>query len=143
MATVRQISTEQTYDLRSRVLRPGLPVEQSKYPADPEAVHFGAFEGEALVSIVTAHPEENARWPAAGQWRIRGMATDPAHQGRGLGGEGLRALLAWGKAKGIPLFWCNARKRAIPFYESHGFAVVSELFEIPGIGPHKVMWVQL
>lgn len=136
---VRPISTEETIELRSRVLRPNQPRAACFYERDAVAMHFGAFAGGHLVSIVTAHPEEHPLFSARGQWRIRGMATDFGEQGKGYGGAVLRALLAWGKEKGIPLFWCNARERAIPFYERHGFTVESELFEIEGIGPHKVM----
>lgn len=139
---IREISTEQTYPLRQKILRPGMPVSACQYPADSEAVHFGVFEQGSLRSIVTAHPEDSSLFPEKGQWRIRGMATDSIFQGQGLGGAGLDALLAWGKAKELPLFWCNAREGAIPFYQRHGFQVASDLFDIPGIGPHKVMWVR-
>jgi GNAT superfamily N-acetyltransferase len=136
---VRRISTAECIPLRSKVLRPFHPLEDCAYPQDPHAVHFGCFEGDELLSIVTAHPEENQLFPAAGQWRIRGMATEPAFQGKGAGGAALIALLEWGMEEGVPLFWCNAREKAIPFYERHGFTVASELFDIKGIGPHKIM----
>lgn len=131
----RRITAEETYPLRHLVL--GHPPEANHFPRDPESVHFGALEGDRIVSIVTAHPEP--RFGVAGAWRIRGMATDPAVQSQGAGGAALEALLAWGRAERVPLFWCNARERAIPFYERHGFTVESELFDIPGVGPHKVM----
>lgn len=140
---IREISTAECIPLRSKVLRPFHPLEDCAYPQDPSAVHFGCFEHDALVSIVTAHPEDKELFGARGQWRIRGMATEPAHQGKGYGGEVLKALLAWGRAKRLPLFWCNARVLAIPFYERHGFTVESELFDIKGIGPHKIMKVTL
>ena len=140
---VKEISKSETYDLRHRVLRPEAPISDCHYPADDIAVHFGVFEQNRLITIVTAHPENSPLCAGDGQWRIRGMATEPDFQGNGYGSEALKALLAWGKAKEIPLFWCNAREKAIFFYESYGFEIISELFEIPGIGPHKVMRVKL
>lgn len=140
---VLQITTEQCIPLRAKVLRAGLPVEKSHYPQDPVAVHFGAFAAGELMSVVTAHAEDSPLFAAKGQWRIRGMATEPAFQGFGYGGEALEALLAWGRAQGIPLFWCNAREKAIPFYEKHGFTIESEMFGIDGIGPHKVMKIAI
>jgi GNAT superfamily N-acetyltransferase len=119
------------------VLRPGLPLDAARYSGEERNVHFGVFEGADLISTVTAHPETGFGVPGA--WRIRGMASHPAWQGKGAGGMVLEALLAWGRAERIPLFWCNARERAIPFYLRHGFTVESEIFDIPGIGPHKVM----
>lgn len=140
---VREIPAEATYELRSRILRPGQPVEANKYPMDHLGVHFGLFEGAQLISVVTAHPEDNARFPGQGHWRIRGMATDLSFQNKGLGLKVLLHLLAWGRAQGLPLFWCNAREKAIPFYERQGFKVESELFELPNIGPHRVMRIDL
>jgi GNAT superfamily N-acetyltransferase len=140
---IKEISTAETYDLRHRVLRPSGPLSDVQFPADRLAVHFGVFEQERLVSVVTAHPENSPLCAGEGQWRIRGMATEPGLQGNGYGSEALKALLAWGKAKCIPLFWCNAREKAIFFYESYGFEIISDLFDIPGVGPHKVMWVKL
>ncbi len=136
---IRRISTRECIPLRSKVLRPFHPLEDCAYPLDPLAVHFGAVEGGQIVSIVTAHPEDHKLFPEKGQWRIRGMATDPDHQGRGYGGEALKALLAHKRGT---FFWCNAREKAIPFYLRHGFTVQSELFDIKGIGPHKIMKFQ-
>jgi GNAT superfamily N-acetyltransferase len=137
---VRQIPTEATYDLRGRVLRPSRPLADCQYPKDPEAVHFGVEdEAGCIVSLMTAHPDPYPLVERENPWRIRGMATEPALQGTGLGSRVLLALLEWGVGEGIPFFWCNAREKAIPFYERHGFTVESELFEIDGIGPHRVM----
>jgi GNAT superfamily N-acetyltransferase len=131
----RPIAAEEAYALRHLVL--GHPPEAKHFPRDPESVHFGALLGGEVISVVTAHPEP--RFDCDGAWRIRGMATHPSSQGTGAGGAVLEALLAWGRREGVPLFWCNARARAIPFYERHGFTVESELFDIAGVGPHKVM----
>lgn len=140
---VREIPAEATYSLRSRILRPGQAFEANLYPSDHLGVHFGLFEAGRLISVVTAHPEESARFPGSGHWRIRGMATEVECQNRGLGLKVLLHLLAWGRQKGIPLFWCNARERAISFYERQGFRVESELFDLPNIGPHKTMRIDL
>jgi GNAT superfamily N-acetyltransferase len=140
---VRRISTEECMPLRSQVLRPFHPLEDCQYPLDSQAVHFGAFAAGALVAIVTAHPEHSKLFPVRGQWRIRGMATEPEFQGRGYGGEALEALLAWARSERLPMFWCNAREKAIPFYLRHGFSIQSELFDIAGIGPHKIMKILL
>lgn len=135
---VRKIPSELTYDLRLRVLRPFHTLLDCQFPKDNESVHFGVFDGEKLISIVSAHPENSPLFAEPTQWRIRGMATDPDYQGKGAGALALAALLEWGKE--IPLFWCNAREKAIPFYQKHKFQIASELFDMPGIGPHKVMW---
>ncbi|MDZ4199829.1 MAG: GNAT family N-acetyltransferase, partial [Kiritimatiellia bacterium] len=35
--------------------------------------------------------------------------------------------------------WCNARLGAIPFYERLGWRRESDVFDIPGVGPHVRM----
>lgn len=71
------------------------------------------------------------------------MAVDPLHHRKGIGGkllvEGERMLLA----RQADLLWFNARENAFKFYESMGFRYASEIFDIPGVGPHKVMFKKL
>jgi GNAT superfamily N-acetyltransferase len=72
--------------------------------------------------------------------QLRGMAVDATAQRSGIGS----ALLEFAEAHlravgGTDYRWCNARVRAIPFYERHGWRVVSEEFEIPEVGPHQRM----
>jgi ribosomal protein S18 acetylase RimI-like enzyme len=35
--------------------------------------------------------------------------------------------------------WCQARERAVSFYERAGFQVVGEPFDVPKIGEHRGM----
>jgi GNAT superfamily N-acetyltransferase len=43
-------------------------------------------------------------------------------------------------AEGGPrLLWCNARLGAVGFYERLGWTVVSDVFDIPTVGPHRIM----
>jgi GNAT superfamily N-acetyltransferase len=139
---IHKMPAEATYALRAKVLRPGQPAAASRYPLDEKAVHFCALEEGTVCSTVTAHPENSPLFHDARQWRIRGMATEPAWQGKGLGRAVLLELFSWARGNGVSFFWCNARERAIPFYEKMGFQVEGDLFEVPGIGPHKVMWIR-
>ena len=67
------------------------------------------------------------------------MATDATVRGSGAG----RALVDDGltriSARGGDLVWCDARVTAAGFYERVGFAVVTEPFDKPGLGPHVGM----
>ena len=74
-----------------------------------------------------------------GAWRVRGMATAPEARGRGAGTAVLDALVSHALAEGATLVWCTARTRARSLYERAGFAVTSEVFEPPDIGPHVRM----
>jgi predicted GNAT family N-acyltransferase len=72
-------------------------------------------------------------------WRIRGMATAPAHRRRGLASRVLLGLIAeaWGRDRCS--VWCNARTSVSGFYAGHAFVAVGPEFELEGIGPHVRM----
>jgi GNAT superfamily N-acetyltransferase len=126
--------------LRHAVLRPGLPLAAAAFEGDDEPTtrHFGAFlpsrETVGCLSLV------RRPWRGAPAHQLRGMATAPAHAGRGIG----RALLdmaarAVEAESGLRLLWCNARTQAAGFYQRVGWEVVSGPFEIEGVGPHYLM----
>lgn len=125
--------------MRHRVLRAGLPRESAVFPGDelPASRHFGAFVGNTIICCATFHQEPWQNEPA---WRLRGMATDQAFRGKGIG----RALLAlaeehlWAETA-VPLLWCNARVPAARFYQAQGWEIVSDVFDIPTAGPHYRM----
>jgi ribosomal protein S18 acetylase RimI-like enzyme len=141
--TVGPAAVEQLWPVRHRVLRPHQPDPAVVLPGDehPRAVHLAARDASGIVvGSATAFPEAppwDAQAPHA--WRLRGMATDTAQQGHGIGSAVLRHLLRAITAQGATLVWCNARTTASGFYERAGFSVVGDVFEIEGIGPHHRM----
>jgi ribosomal protein S18 acetylase RimI-like enzyme len=129
------------------VLRPNQTLADTVYPGDDltDTVHLGAsVEGDGdgddsrLVGIASLYREDRAGGPPGG-WRLRGMATDADVRGAGFGAELLAACTEHVAAAGGSELWCNAREAAIGFYRRAGFEVVSNPFEVPGIGPHVVM----
>lgn len=137
---VRPVPSEATHVLRMTVLRPSQPPSEVVYPGDddPRTVHFGAFLDGELVGIASLYAEARVDGSEPG-WRLRGMATDPRARRRGVGRALLDACIGHVTAEGGGELWCNARLVAVSFYAAGGFEVVSERFEIPGIGPHVVM----
>ena len=141
--TVEQVAAGVTYPLRGAVLRVGRPVE---IPGDddPATVHLAARTAEGqVVGVVRFHPNRCPWVPAGAPWQLRGMATDPAVRGAGVG----RLLVADGLARvaaaGGDLVWCDARQAAAGFYERMGFRVVAGPYDIDPIGPHLGMVVDL
>lgn len=144
--SIRRIDAADTRPLRQRVLRPHQPIDALIYPGDdaPNALHLGAFQDGRTVSIASLAPEPFALAPGeAHAYRLRGMATLPALRSQGIGGAVLEAGIAQVAERGARLVWCNARVPAEGFYERHGFRREGEPFELPGIGPHVVMWRRL
>ena len=141
------ITAAGTRPLRQRILRPHQAVETLVYPHDDDAdaLHAGAFVGDALVGTATIHREPppashfptHALDPSA--WRLRGMATVPEIRRRGCGAALVAACLAHAEAQGGTLVWCHARVVATSFYAGLGFAAHGEPFDLPDLGPHYVM----
>lgn len=137
--SVRSIPGSQTRGLRHALLRPEQPPEDLAYPGDDAArtLHVGAFTDETLVGIASVFPDAGRDEPDA--WRLRGMATTPSARGQGFGSALVRACLGHVARLGGTHVWCNARTPAVGFYRSHGFVVRSDVFDLPGIGPHERM----
>jgi ribosomal protein S18 acetylase RimI-like enzyme len=131
---VRPVPVEQTRALRRSVLRPTQTEQELGAHESPDAFAVGVDDGGALIAVGFIMPEGGP-----GAWRIRGMATEPHARGRGAGRAVLDALLRHAARNAAARVWCNARTPARSFYERAGFRVVSEEFELPGIGPHVVM----
>jgi predicted GNAT family N-acyltransferase len=143
---IRAVAAADVRPLRRSVLRPGRAAEDSVYAGDddPDTVHLAAFDGGRLAAIASLYSEPRPGTGArATAWRLRGMATDPALRGRGLGAAVLAACEAHVAASGGGELWCNARLPVVGFYLAGGFAPVGEEFDIPGIGPHVVMTKQV
>lgn len=134
---------EQVLPLRSEVLRNGGNYEQCRFPTDalPGTFHAGMVDAQGLVySIVSCHAQ--SRPPLQGLvYQLRGMATAPAYQGKGLGKILVEFVMQHIKQLGGDGIWCNARKNAYTFYQSLGFEFMSSEFDIPGIGPHREMFL--
>ncbi len=140
---VRPISADETLDLRSRILRPGQSVELCRYTEDalPTTFHLGVFTDRRLVCngsfIQQAHPRfVQAQLP----YRLRGMASDPDFQKKGFGSSLISTAKRILQEKNCDLLWFNARTSAEIFYQKLDFKQIDEIFDIPQIGPHKVMY---
>jgi len=144
-----------TWPLRQEVLRPGRAVRDCIYPGedDPRAAHGAALQRSAqqrsarpgadftVLAVGVVLPEAPSWEPDCDDgWRLRGMATRPGSRRQGLGGWVLGLLIGQVAARGGGLLWCNARTPALGLYERTGFVTRGDVFELPEIGPHQVMW---
>lgn len=142
---IKRISTREVIPLRHRILKPHLTVEECLLAEDELSTtfHLGIFFCDQLVSVATfmmqSHPEFSAGFP----YRLRGMATDEKYRGQGFGAMALQSGVTILKQMHCDFLWFNARIKAFRFYEKLGFQSSGPLFEIAGIGPHKVMYKPL
>ena len=68
--------------------------------------------------------------------QLRGMATDPAWRGHGVGRAILEVAHTMAGARSL---WCDARISAHDFYARMGWVAEGSVFDIPNVGPHTVM----
>jgi GNAT superfamily N-acetyltransferase len=139
---VRAIATAETWPLRLAVLRPGRPLPAVQFPGDdlPSTKHFGAFQDGELVGITSLFRAEMPERPGVSALQLRGMATAPEVRGAGCGRALVTVSVAFARASGTQLIWCNARTSAAGFYRKLGWEIVGEEFDIPEVGPHFRMW---
>ena len=115
-----------------------MPREEAEFQGDRDAaaLHWAAFDGNRVIGCVTLHP---SRWESEPAWQLRGMAVADEHRETGIGRELLEAVDSHLANEPIRMLWCNARVPAAPFYQKHGWQIVSTTFDIPTAGPHVRM----
>ncbi len=123
--------------LQLLVLRPGRQATSDDLVDEPGAFYVAAFTPSQMVGGVAAFlPEPHPDRPEVAAWRLRGMASDPAHRGEGYGEAALRHGVVEAAARGGALMWCNARTVALGFYDRFGFVREGEEFVTETGIPH-------
>jgi GNAT superfamily N-acetyltransferase len=143
---VEAVPVAATYGLRRKVLRGGRADADVAFPEDdrPGAFHLGAFTGGRLVAVGSFSPEPTLLRPGRRAVRLRAMAVDPDHQGRGVSRILLEDGVARLRAEGAEVLWAQARDTALRFYRRFGMEVVGDGFVVPELGiPHHVVVMDL
>lgn len=150
--TARAIPAEQTRLIRHRVLWPHkesaasctIDVDEADH-----ACHLGAFDEQGKhVGVCSLFHQRSDRFPEAvppsdAVYRLRVMGTLPEVRGQGAGAAIVQFAADWCREQGAQWLWCDAREVAFPFYERMGFSFVSGRYEVPAIGPHRMMALKL
>ena len=153
------------YDCRYAVLREPLGFARGAeiLQDDAQALHAFVIKNETVVSVGRAHqiPETSDgsqadhAGPGAAQCppfsplisggprpaiQIRQMGTRSEYQRQGLASKVLAEL----EQNSIDTFgavagFLQARMDAVPFYQSQGWEIIDEEYDIKGIGPHRSM----
>ncbi len=142
---IKFVPLEVVLPLRSKMLRNGAALETCVLPTDDiEGVFHLAYyvSDREIASVATFFPQPlKGREGAA--YQLRGMATDERFFGKGYGAALLKYAVSYVKNAKAEYIWCNARASAIEFYQKQGFQIVSDEFEVAGIGPHYIMILNL
>lgn len=142
MQNIKEIPVESTLQVRNEVLRPNQPIASCSFDGDnlPSTHHFGFFNDENIVGIISAFARTNPNWSIQQQLQVRGMAVLQNFQKKGIGEHLISHVISFAQENNIELIWMNARKNAVPFYEKTGFHTYGTAFEIEGIGTHFLMY---
>ena len=153
------------YDCRYAVLRQplGFPRGAEILEDDDQAIHAWVEDSGKVVAVGRAHliPKESdgsqadhagpgaAHCPAFGPLvsggprpaiQIRQMGTLDSYRRRGYAAEVLSQLEKSSvELLGAIAGFLQAREIAIPFYQSQGWEIIDDPYEIVGIGPHRSM----
>ena len=137
---IRAAKTDELIDLRHTILRAGLPRQTAYFEGDDEPTtrHIVAETDGKIVGCATIL---HRAWNGEPAWQLRGMAVADGLRGAGIGTMLLaeNERIVRDKTSHSLQLWCNARTPAAPFYQRHGWSIVSEEFHIEHAGPHVKM----
>lgn len=141
---IKFIPLELTLGLRSKILRNGMPLAECKFVTDDtEGIfHLAAYNDQEIASVASFFPNRYKNSEELG-YQLRGMATDTPFTGKGFGKQLIQFAVQYIKNTKATYIWCNARSTAVEFYKKIGFEIVSEEFEIDGVGPHYEMILKI
>ena len=138
------VKTEAVLPLRSEVLRAGKAFDDCIFPGDENETtfHLADIRDEEAVCVATFHLQTHPGF-AGKAYQLRGMATAPGFQGKGVGNQLVNFAIVYLRGQQVDYLWCNARKAAFSFYLGQGFEFISGEFDIPDIGPHRTMYLKV
>src|ERR1700761_5700105 len=142
---IKFIAVDELLPLRNVVLREGkLALDECRFPSDKAAgnFHLGFYANDELACIASFPPQQYEGFDGIG-YQLRGMATAENYQGQGLGSKLVNFAMVYLRGQKVNYVWCNARKKAVKFYQNLGFEIISAEFEVPGIGPHHVLYLKI
>lgn len=126
------------------MLRNGKSFEHCIFQGDEayDTFHLGLELDGELKSVATFMRNDFFEGEGEG-YQLRGMATHPDYSGRGFGKSLIEFATDYLRAYKTAYLWCNARSTAAGFYKKIGFKTESPEFDIPGIGFHYEMKLNL
>ncbi|OCT13397.1 GNAT family acetyltransferase [Paenibacillus pectinilyticus] len=118
---IKIIPKEATWQLRHQVMWPEKDLAYVKLVDDDAGIHYGLFERDQLVSVVSLFIEGK-------EAQFRKFATLETHQNKGLGTQLLTFMLDAASQAGVERIYCNARSSKALFYAKFGFQETTTRF---------------
>lgn len=122
---IKTINASDTWQIRHEVMWPDQPFEFVQLEEDSLGLHYGVFENDKLVSIVSC-------FITGDEMQFRKLATLPDYQGSGIASALLNYIFNIAREKKLKRVWCNARAEKKKFYEKFGMVVICDAFTKAG-----------
>lgn len=142
---IKFIKPQEVLPLRSQVLRGGkLTLSECVFDNDNDGTtfHLGYNIDKEIISVASFFLKSKDNFGGVG-YQLRGMATAKNFQGKSYGNRLMNFAIVYLRGQKANYLWCNARENAFKFYLGLGFEFISEYFEIPHIGTHRVMYLKI
>lgn len=118
---IKVIDYKETWPIRQKVMWPDHPIEFSILENDPKGLHFGYYEDQKLIAVISLFIENDRA-------QFRKFATLQEYQGQGIGSQLLSYLIAYARENMVKTLWCNARQNKTTFYEKFGLIKTDKTF---------------
>ena len=142
---INKVGAEKIRPLRHSELRKGQDFSTTSYLKDYEegTFHMACIVDDKIVTCATFYAQTSMKIKSDNAYRLRGMATDSQFQRKGYARNLMVESFKELKKRDCDMVWCNARLVAVNFYESLGFKITGDLFNIEAIGPHYYMYKEI
>ncbi len=122
---IREIKKEQAWQVRHEVMWPDRELDYVKLKKDDQGLHYGLFDGDELVSVISLFLHES-------EGQFRKFATRRPWQGQGHGSRLLSFIMTEAERHGLRRLYCNARIEKTAFYERFDLRATGESFQKGG-----------
>ncbi|MCG8698798.1 MAG: GNAT family N-acetyltransferase [Bacteroidales bacterium] len=123
---IEEITSEETLDIRHKVMWPGKSKDYVRLPDDKNGRHFGLFVDNTLISVISLFVENR-------EAQFRKFATLTEFQGKGFGTKLLQEIMNIVYHSNINKLWCNARIDKYDYYAKFGMKSTDNKFVKGGI----------
>ena len=118
---IKEVDWKAVLDVRHQVLWPNKSKEFCIVKGDKTANHYGIYCENELVGVASTYRDKNSV-------RLRKFAVIEKYQGKGYGSKLLKKIIKLERKNVSDIFWCDARKTAVSFYQQFGMEVEGEVF---------------
>ena len=106
--------------------------------------HFGSYLDNNLISIGTFLKEKNINFNTSiKQYRLRAMGTLKFYEGNNGGKYLINFAKKYLKRKKYRFDLVRCKRNCYSFYKKIGFKSTGDIYEIPIIGRHKLMYIYI